>query len=378
MNLFGVHLTLWIGPTLPVPVSPFLAEALRSVEVTHSDQGPSGFQLTFQIGRATALDLMDYRLLTDPLLQPFNRVVVIVRFAIAPQVLMDGVITNQQLNPSNEPGASTLTVTGEDLSVLMDLEEEHSSHLAMPDYGIVFQLVTKYGRYGLVPPPPPTLNPQALVPRNPLEEMTQRPADLTDRAYIQQLADDYGFLFYVTPGPLPLASRVHWGPPELLSIPQAALSINMGPETNVDSLNFTFDGLRPQQVTSVVGESQTQNTYSTPSSTRSIFRLARNNFEARRKVSLTDDDPERAKIRAQSMVDQSFDEVVTANGQLDALRYNGLLNPRGLVGLRGVGQTYDGFYYVKSVTHNISKGRYTQGFSLSREGTGTTTPFVLP
>ena len=53
-------------------------------------------------------------------------------------------------------------------------------------------------------------------------------------------------------------------------------------------------------------------------------------------------------------------------------------NPRGLVGLRGAGRTYDGLYYVKTVTHNISKGRYTQSFSLSREGTGTTTPFVLP
>ncbi len=93
---------------------------------------------------------------------------------------------------------------------------------------------------------------------------------------------------------------------------------------------------------------------------------------------LVDDDETRAKIRAQSAVDQSFDEIVTANGELDALRYNKLLRPRALVGLRGVGRTYDGLYYVKSVTHNVSKGRYTQSFSLAREGTGTTTPFVMP
>jgi hypothetical protein len=376
MNLLGVHLTLWIGQEVPTPVSPFLAEALRNVEVTHSDQGPSGFQLTFHIGRSTALDLLDYRLLTNPLLQPFNRVIVIVRFAIAPQVLMDGIITNQQLSPSNEPGGSTLTVTGEDLSVLMDLEQEHSSHPASPDYGIVCQLVSKYAKYGLKPPLPPVLNPQALIPHNPFEEKTERPAELTDRGYIQQLADQYGFLFYVTPGPVPLISEAHWGPPERLSIPQGILSMNMGPATNVESINFRFDGMRPQQVTSVVGKSK--NTLSTPSSTRSIFRLASDTFEARRKISLTDDDKKRAKLRAQGMVDQSFDEVVTANGQLDAMRYNGLLQPRSLVGLRGVGKTYDGLYYVKSVTHNISKGGYTQSFSLSREGTGTTTPFILP
>ena len=126
----------------------------------------------------------------------------------------------------------------------------------------------------------------------------------------------------------------------------------------------------------MVGDSES--TFGKPRSTRSIIPLASDTFDARRKTSLIDDGPERAKILAQSKVDQSFDEVVTATGQLDALRYNGLLNPRGLVGLRGVGKTYDGLYYVKTVTHNISKGRYIQSFSLSREGTGTTTPFVLP
>src|SRR5437867_1831755 len=141
MNLLGIHLTLFIGKTPPTPASPFLAEALRSVEVTHNDQGPSGFQLTFQIGRSTALDLLDYRLLTNPLLQPFNRVILVVRFAIAPQVLMDGIITHQQLSPSNEPGGSTLTVTGEDVSVMMDLEQQHREFPAVPDYGAVTQII---------------------------------------------------------------------------------------------------------------------------------------------------------------------------------------------------------------------------------------------
>jgi hypothetical protein len=39
---------------------------------------------------------------------------------------------------------------------------------------------------------------------------------------------------------------------------------------------------------------------------------------------------------------------------------------------------YDGFYYVKSVTHTISRTSYSQSFGLSREGTGTLTPVVVP
>ena len=41
------------------------------------------------------------------------------------------------------------------------------------------------------------------------------------------------------------------------------------------------------------------------------------------------------------------DTVIRAGGQLDALRYESILQPRGLVGVRGVGYSYDGFYYVQ-------------------------------
>jgi hypothetical protein len=88
--------------------------------------------------------------------------------------------------------------------------------------------------------------------------------------------------------------------------------------------------------------------------------------------------PEQTKAKAQGMVDRSLDEVVTATGELDALRYGGLLQPRGPVDLRGAGRSYDGSYYVKSVTHSIDirKGEYRQRFTLTREGLGTLTPFV--
>jgi hypothetical protein len=376
MSLLGIHLTLMMGPTIAVPVSFSIAEALTSVEVTHNDSGPSGFQLTFQVGRSGPLDLLEFGLLKNPLFQPFTRVILLVRFAIVPQVLMDGIITQISLSPNDEPGASTLTVTGEDVSVMMDLEEDNRQFPAVPDYVAVTEIIKDYITYGLVPPLPPP-NPQALIPYNPLEELPQKPANMTDRGYLQSLAKQYGFLFYISPGPAPLVNTVHWGPPERLSIPQSALSVNMGPATNIESINFRYDAMLPMQVTtSVVGKSES--TVSEPSAVRNIIPLASSRAEARRRTFLVGNDPRRTEIDAQGMVDQSFDNVVTATGQLDALRYNGLLNPRGLVGLRGVGKTYDGLYYVKTVTHNIGKGKYTQNFSLSREGTGTTTPFVLP
>jgi hypothetical protein len=47
-----------------------------------------------------------------------------------------------------------------------------------------------------------------------------------------------------------------------------------------------------------------------------------------------------------------------------------------LVGVRGAGLTYDGLYYVDSVTHNIQRGQYKQSFQLSRDGLISITPKV--
>lgn len=139
MNLLGIHLTLLIGPTVPVPAPLMLMEALQSVEVTHTDQRRSGFQITFQMGRGGPQDLLDYPLLSIPLLRPFNRVILIVTFNATPRVLMDGIITNHQLLPSDDPGASTLTITGDDISVMMDMEQRPVEHPAQDEALIAIQ-----------------------------------------------------------------------------------------------------------------------------------------------------------------------------------------------------------------------------------------------
>ena len=114
--ILGLHLQMMIGPTIAIPATPDLAEAVPSIQVTHNDEGKSGFQITFQIGRASLADILDYSLLANPLLRPFNRVVLTAVFNIVPRVLMDGIITNRQLSPGDAPGSATLTITGEDVS----------------------------------------------------------------------------------------------------------------------------------------------------------------------------------------------------------------------------------------------------------------------
>jgi hypothetical protein len=53
-----------------------------------------------------------------------------------------------------------------------------------------------------------------------------------------------------------------------------------------------------------------------------------------------------------------------------------VLRAHQLVGVRGAGTTYDGMYYVRTVTHNLKKGEYKQSFTLSRDGLVSQTPAV--
>jgi hypothetical protein len=378
MSALGVKLILMIGPMVAVPAPPAYMEALQSVQVTHSDSGRSGFQLTFQAGRPGPASVMDYPLLTLPLLKVFNRVVLIVIINAIPTVLMDGIITNQQLSPGDQPGSGTLTVTGEDVSIMMDLEEKNVEHPAQPELVIANKIIATYALYGMIPM---VIPPVAMDVPLPIERIpVQRSTDLN---YLKEMAGRNGYVFYVTPGPAPLSNTAYWGPPVRVGLPQPPLSTNLGPATNVNTINFQNNGLAPTLVTGQVQDRQTnqampvQTFASTrpPLSSQPAVMANQPNVRSTR-FQGSGLNMAQSLGRAQAQTDASTDDTVTVTGELDAVRYGAMLQARGLVGLRGVGFSFDGFYYVKSVTHNITRGDYKQNFTLTRDGTGSTTPML--
>jgi len=373
--LLGVNLSLLIGPSVPLPAPLDIAEAVQSVSVTHNDDGRSGFQIVMQIGRAGPTDLLDYRLLLNPLLRPFNRVILVVVFGGQPRVLMDGLITNQQFVPANQPGAATLTLTGEDLSIAMDLEKKRAGHLAMDEMTIARRIIGSYAQYRLIPMVmrPPTIKQPSPSDPTPVQQRS-------DLEHLREMGKRFGHVFYVEPGRIPGTNVAYWGPPKRDGQQQRALTVNQGPETNVDSISFAYDALAPTIVKDAVQYGKKAVQVMTRTGMRLPPLVA--NPAPTMRTSLLDQssglEPPEASARAQGITDRSTDSTVTAEGELDALRYGDLLKARGTVGLRGAGQTYDGLYYVKSVSHAISKGQYKQRFSLAREGTGALTAVVVP
>ena len=378
MASLSTILTLLIGPTLPVPASADLVGALDHVEVTASDRGRSGFQIVFSAGRSGSSDLVDYALLSRPELRPFSRVLLLVAFGGPPKVLMDGVITHRELMPGAQPGNGTLTITGEDVSVMMDLEEKNAEHPAQAENVIATLLIASYPTYGLVPQvtPPPLIDSPTPIQRVPVQRGT-------DLAYLNAMAARFGFVCYVVPGPAPMTNTVYWGPPVRSGPLQPALTVDMGADTNVEQISFRSNGLAPTKVRGVIQDPSSNQAVAVASAASLRVPLsAQPDWQTlpTTRTTLTTGSgltATQALSRAQGTADASTDSV-TATGTLDALRYGDLLTARGLVGLRGAGWTHDGLWYVQQVTHRIRRGEYTQAFTLTRDGSGSTIAAVQP
>jgi hypothetical protein len=379
LSPLGTLLSLMVGPTIAVPAPPPLLELLDEVEVTHRDDGPSGFQITFLAGRSGPMDLLDYSLFALPLLKPFNRVVMVVTLGGIPRVLMDGVITHIELTPSATPGDSKIRVTGEDPTAAMNLEEKSVEHPAQDETVIANKIILSYAQYGLIPMviPPVVIDPPIVTDRTPVQQGT-------DLQYLNEMAERHGYVFYVTPGPAPMTSTAYWGPPKLVDIPQRAISVNMGAHTNATIGSVRNDSQNPETV-----EGQVQDRFSGSTIPIATFAPVRPPLAAlpswltqmpnvrKTKLRETGLNAMQAFARAQGRTNAAADSV-TVSGELDSDRYGDLLRARGIVGVRGAGWSYDGLFYVKSVTHQISRGNYQQSFTLTREGIGSTTPVVVP
>lgn len=376
MNPPSLLLNLLIGRVAPAPAPAELMAALESVEVNQSDDGDAGFsqgfQLVFRAERDKSMT-KQIALLKNPLLQPGGRVVISVTLSGTPQVLMDGIITHHQFTPGKD---AKLVVTGKDLSVLMDMLELSLGYPALPHEAIVALVLAKYVAFGIVPEVIPPLSSWTGTP------IQQVPfQDGTDRDYLRTLAQSHGYIFGIRPGPTPMMNIAYWGPLIKIGVPQKALNVDMGSATNVESLDFSYDSLAPEQVYGLVDlrDSAIPMPVLTvaalglqPLASKQAI-LVNQPFVRKTRLAYQGPNPIEAFAKAQARTNTSSEATVTGAGTLNALRYRAVLTAPGIVGVRGVGEDYDGDYWVKNVKHQISLGEYKQSFTLTREGTGTTT-----
>ncbi|HEY6796388.1 MAG TPA: hypothetical protein VI248_17055 [Kineosporiaceae bacterium] len=378
-------LSLRLGPVLAEPVPGPVVDALQEVQVTEGLGQPGGFQLTFSTGKDS---MVTRELLPSGALDPPARVQVVLTVRGRSTVLMDGVITRHELAPSSVPGAGRLTVTGEDVSRMMDvIDFSGLPYVGMPPEARVALICAKYVLYGLVP----VIVPSVFIDTpNPLDSIPRQQG--SDLSYVKQLAAQVGYQFYVTPGPVPGVNFAVWAPPDRLGPPQPPLFVDADAATNVESLSFSFDGFSATQYVVLIQERTTK--FPIPVPVPSVTPL--NPAMGRRQPlplrvapirGLAKATPLQAAGIALARAADSYD-VISGQGGLDVLRYGQPLRPRSPVDVCGTGPDYDGTYFIKSVTHQVRRGSYTQQFQLIRNafvprqpaagGLGSLLPTTLP
>jgi hypothetical protein len=379
--LDSVQLSLLIGPVIPVPAPRPVLDALASVEVKVEDVGASGFQLVFSIDKQSPLTILF--LLSGGLPLLFMRVIVVATVNGVANVLIDGVITNNHFAPGDRGSNSSLTITGKDLTAVMDQSDWSGFPFpACPAEARVALLLAKYAMFGVLPLVIPSVMIDVPLPIDLIPSQQG-----TDLAYIRSLAAQVGYVFYIDPGPAPGVSKAYWGPQIKVGPVQPALNADMDAYTNVESLHMTFDQEKNRIPLLNIYNPQTGLTIPIPippitplSPPLGAIPPIPTNIMGDLKPFRDDlakrPTPQAVMIALAAAAEAA--ECVTCEGSLDVTRYGGLLKARQLVGVRGTGPAFDGLYYVKSVTHRIKRGEFKQSFTLTRNGLVSTVPTVAP
>lgn len=370
----GFYLTLMMGPFNARPVPQPVVDALSEVQVTSTVGSQAGFQLKLTLGKQSPVQ----RLLQSGFFDPRTRVIIAVTVSGQTDVLMDGIITKQDVTPSSAAGKSTLTITGLDLTALMDfIDFTGIPYPALPLFVIVEIILAKYAVLGIVPVAiPPIL---ALI-ENPIERFLKQ--DGTDYAFVNALASKAAAVFYLDPGPKPGMSLAYWGPDlsKMFGGPQPAGSINFDATTNWDSFSASYDGTLATQYFVTIIEPNTKIPIPIPVPNLDILKAplaarAPTPLRSQQLRPIANENPAGAALAGLAALFKTSD-VVSASGQLDVLRYGHVFKARQLAAVRGAGGYYDGKYYVKSVTHTIKRGEYKQSFTLTRGGVGSSVSSV--
>jgi len=364
-------LSLMMGVGLD-PVPRAVMEALTEVSVSIGAGGtsPSGFDLKFATSK---LSQITTQLLPSGYFDPPTRVVIAATLSGSTTVLMDGVITQQDVVPSDESGKSVLSIKGEDLTRMMDLKD-FGSLIAYPSMAAearVAQMVAKYSHtYGITPHIIP-----AVLLDVPHRNATIPQQSGTDLAYINTLAERVGYTFYLQPGPTPGISTAYWGPklqtfPSLPTPPP--LAIDWDGRSNVESLQFSFDGFKKTHFVASTQVPDVQDPLKLRIPIPDVKELSPPLGQKDPKllkvtplVGLSGYNRTEARVIALAKAADSGN-MISGQGTLDVLRYGAILPARTVVQVQGAGITYDGKYYVSTVTHTIKPGSYKQTFTLQR------------
>src|SRR5215211_5083030 len=224
-----------VGFMLQVAFAPApqpIVEAVEEIVVDSSLEEASAMRVRFGIAQT---ELGDWTVLTEDLFRPLVPVTVRVQTGALPEAIITAYVSTQDATYGDVAGTSTLEVSGLDATLLMNLHEKVMLWANLPDAAIATSI---FGRHTLVPIVQPTA-PTLVEPEG---SIIQRGTDIR---FLRRLARRNGFDCYVQPEPLTGVDVGHFHKRQLTGAPQAVLSVELGPETNVCDFSIRYELTRP-------------------------------------------------------------------------------------------------------------------------------------
>lgn len=298
--------------------------------------------------------------LEEDFAQPGTRVRVEIKVGEGEFVpLIDGPIVAIRFELSAEPEESEMILVVQDDSVALNQDEEVVLYENQRADEIASQI---FSEFGLAPEVDNVPDAGAALERFVVQRGTAM-------QLLRELARRHGMFVYVKPGASPGASvgvfkRPTWEPSDL---PELLL---LGEERNVARFNAEFDALKPVAAAarnvSIADKteltSETESAEVRPLGDEAVHEVVTpaKSLLARTREEQTDlDEATAAAVNLSSF-------AYTANAEVEADAYGGVLRPYQILTVAGIGGYLSGDYLISRVTHVIEDAAYRQQFELRR------------
>jgi hypothetical protein len=345
-----------------------LAATFNELEVEENVDAPGAFSLILPINVTST---GDYDVVNDSRLAPLSNVAIVATASDGnQQCIFDGYVLAQTAHLDTGTVASTLRVWGQDATWLMNTTEQVKEWVDLTDGDVANSI---FGDYNFTPDPT-NLDDDSPAHTSDGNTLMQR---ATDAQFLRLLARRNGKLFRVFCTDTPGERTGYFALPTLDGEPAVTLTLNDASSATVDSVDITWDVLRPSAnlaKQTLFSDSDADGTGGTTSDSGLTLLEAQglSDFAGTTVTSLltaTVNDGEELTLRSQSVLIESG-WFVRCTGSTDVNRLGAILRAGTVAQLNAAGSLHSGKYFVWSVRHRITLEKHTMEFVMLRNAVG--------
>jgi phage protein D len=350
----------------PVPTT--IYGAIDTLQIEENAEQPGAMELRVPISRGDSGDLT---LVNEAPFQPFaNLAVVVTAQGKTPECIFDGFVLSHKIHLDQGAVTSTLTVWGQDVSWLMNLEEKAREWNGDTDGDIANAI---FADYGFATAPENTDN-DSPAHTDDGHTLMQRASDIQ---FLRALARKNGKLCRVACGAQAGQRTGYFAKPNLEGDPVATISLQSPDGARIEGLDFEWDVTRPTLVEArqaLFNDSDQDGVAGDTGDSGLPLLAARSlgDFSGRAMTVLlttTVDDANELQLRTASVLREGG-FFAKCTGQIELEVLGSVMRVGTLARVTGAGALCSGDYFVWSVRHTITPDKYTMKFVLVRNAVG--------